>query len=91
MALVGDKCTNAEPASPIYSYDVELPQNSIGTVRIPTPDVPTSALIIEGNTTIWNKGVFVPGVLGIFNATAGADSVTFSIGSGSYTFSVFNF
>ena len=90
VALVGDKCTNAEPVSPIYSYDVELPQNAKGTVRIPTPNVPTSTLIIEGNTTIWSKGVFVPGVLGIFNATAGADSVTFSIGGGRYEFSVFN-
>jgi alpha-L-rhamnosidase len=89
VALIGEKCANAEPVSPIYSYDIELPPNSVGTVRIPTPNDPSNALITEGGTTIWNGG-FIPGVPGILMATASSDAVVFSIGSGSFAFNVFH-
>jgi alpha-L-rhamnosidase len=90
VALLGKKCTNAAQIAPLYSLDIELPPNSIANVKVPIPNSPSTSIIMEGNVTIWNKNGYSPGVAGIYNATAKSDVVVFSIGSGIYSFTVFN-
>ena len=71
-----------------YALNVTLPPNSAAHVVVPTLLPAASAIIAEGGTTVWAEGRFVPGVPGVSSGAAGKDgeSVEFTVGSGTYSF-----
>jgi alpha-L-rhamnosidase len=89
VALLGP-CSNAAPPAPVFSLSVELPPNAVGTAAVPTPGDPAASIITEGGVPVWRAGAFVPGVPGVAGATAEAAAVVFSLGSGAFSFEVFN-
>ena len=89
VALLGP-CSNAAPPAPVFSLSVELPPNAVGTAAVPTPGDPAASTITEGGVPVWRAGAYVPGVPGIAGAAAESAAVVFSLGSGAFSFEVFN-
>eukprot|EP00698_Gefionella_okellyi_P008493 TRINITY_DN2105_c0_g1_i1.p1 TRINITY_DN2105_c0_g1~~TRINITY_DN2105_c0_g1_i1.p1 ORF type:complete len:1115 (+),score=230.55 TRINITY_DN2105_c0_g1_i1:139-3483(+) len=88
LAIVASGCRSSSQA--LVQQTVTLPVSSVGTVSVQLNGAtPADALIYEGTSLVWKNNAFVPGVAGISGAEAQAHSVLFTIGSGSYSFSVF--
>ena len=65
--------------------EVTLPVNSRGRVSVPKLGQ-AKVRITEGGKVVWKDGSYVSGAAGITAAAAGADCVTFAVGSGHYRF-----
>jgi alpha-L-rhamnosidase len=76
---------------PTVQLSLTLPAGSKGTVRVPLiPKIglsPSTAVITESASTVWQNGKFVPSVAGVSAAQADGDGVVFTIVSGAYAFS----
>lgn len=74
---------------PVFEYSVVVPTGSIATVSLPQFGS-KMATVAEANGVVWKSGAYVPGVAGVTGASVDAlESVVVSVGSGSYTFTVF--
>lgn len=72
-----------------FSYMVTVPVGSVASVHLPiATNHPSAVTITESGTTIWSKGKYIPGVVGIHNAIADNDAIVVDIGSGSFSFLV---
>jgi hypothetical protein len=89
--MYGDVTSNWDTTTPGYSFvgRMSIPFNTDATVQIPTTGV-VNPTITEGSTVIYANGGFVSSVAvpGVSGLSASASAVTFSVGSGSYRFSV---
>ena len=94
-AFGGDPCVNTVKALavvlagnckvPTLTQNVIIPANAGATIAVPTGGPPTaSTTIVEGATTVWANGAFVPGTPGVTAGVATPTGVVFTVGSGSY-------
>ena len=78
------------PGTQVFSQQTVVPVNGVATIILPAQGPASAVDILEGGTTVWKQGTYVPGVPGISGGEASADgkSVVFTVGSGSYSFVV---
>ena len=81
------------PADDIfYVASCTVPVGAVADVRVPTVMFAVNATIVEGaaNSTVWTRAAFVPGTPGVTAGVASPDTVSvhFTVGSGSYVFTV---
>ncbi|MBS7613546.1 alpha-L-rhamnosidase, partial [Candidatus Bathyarchaeota archaeon] len=69
------------------TLEVSIPVNSKGEVYVPTMGL-KNPLIEESGRVVWQNRCFVEGVPGVVSGKAEGNYVVFSVGSGSYVFSV---
>ena len=75
--------------TPAFSLHARVPTGGSATVRIPiSTRLPNNVNITESGNTVWAAGTFVP-TDGVTAATAADGYVSFSVGSGTYDFSLF--
>ena len=68
-----------------FAMQVTVPVNT--TAQVSMPKLGLGAVSVsEGGETIWEAGVYRPGVAGISAGEESGDAVTFAVGSGSYAF-----
>ena len=68
-----------------FAMQVNVPVNTTAEVSVPKLGQGAAA-ISEGGKTVWEEGVYRPGVAGIEAGEESGEAVTFQIGSGSYDF-----
>ncbi|MXZ20744.1 MAG: Bacterial alpha-L-rhamnosidase [Caldilineaceae bacterium SB0665_bin_25] len=68
-----------------FALQVSVPVNTTAEVSVPKMG-PGSVAIREGGKTVWEEGVYKPGVAGIEAGQEEGDAITFQVGSGSYSF-----
>ena len=66
---------------------VTIPVNSKAIVYVPKMGL-KDVIVKEGDTVIWSKGSYMGGVEGIDGGKEEGDYIVFSVGSGTYTFSL---
>jgi len=76
-------CTEASQ----FSLAVTIPVGTVGTVHV-SKLATSNTQITESQGVVWSQGRFVSGVSGVLSALDKIDHVSFSIGSGSYKFTV---
>jgi len=83
VALTGT-CSNLPP---MYSLSATVPGNGVATISVPLMSTTAAkAVITEGSSIVWKNGAFVSGVSGVTGAKVAANAISFSVGSGSYSF-----
>ena len=68
-----------------FALQVTVPVNTAAQVSVPKLGL-GAVVISEGGKTVWEKGAFRPGAVGIDAGEESRDAVTFQVGSGSYDF-----
>ena len=72
-----------------FSMNLTVPAGVVADVKVPVLTL-HSVVIAEGGNTIWEGGAYVHGVPGISHGKKmSEDTISFSVGSGSYEFLVF--
>ena len=72
-----------------YALETTVPVGGRAVVSVPALGGPFNQVVVtEGSTIVWQAGTFVPGVSGIFGASAGTDAIIFNVGSGSFNFTL---
>jgi hypothetical protein len=71
----------------LFHLNVVIPANSDASVSIPLLNF-NNATISENGKTVWKDGAFVAGVPGVADAKIDKTNLTFSVGSGSYEFTL---
>ncbi len=72
-------------AEGVFSLEAGVPVNSTARISVPLLGLGDTTLR-EGGQVVWQNGAYVAGVTGISGASRTGDYVTFSVGSGTYTF-----
>lgn len=71
----------------VIALEATIPVNSDAKIVVPREEEMTEISITEGDRVVWEKGHFVAGVAGITGAEAEKNgAITFSAGSGHYSF-----
>ncbi len=68
-----------------FALQVTVPVNTRAEVSVPKMDQGGVA-ISEGGRTVWEEGMYRPGVVGIEAGKENGDAITFEVGSGTYSF-----
>jgi len=88
-AAVSGPCSSLQ-----YTLSTTVPTGSVATVVVPTVAGASKATITESGggsaATVWLNGGYVAGDAGVTGGSAASDgsSVSFTVGSGSYAFTV---
>jgi alpha-L-rhamnosidase len=70
----------------VIALEVTIPVNSDAQVVLPAEAQMTDVVIREGERVVWEKGRYVSGDPGLTGATRMGRTITFEVGSGSYSF-----
>ena len=70
----------------VIALEVTIPVNSDAQVVLPAEPQMTEVVIREGERVVWEKGRYVSGDPGVTGATRMGRTVTFEVGSGTYSF-----
>jgi alpha-L-rhamnosidase len=68
------------------ALQVDVPVGSTATVALPKDLETTEITVREGDRTVWEKGHFVEGTVGVTAARLEGHRVILEVGSGNYTF-----
>ena len=72
----------------VYSSAATVPVGAVATIAVPTRGHLAGAVVIESDVTVWAAGAFVPGAPGVTGAKVVGDAIVFSVGSGTYDFTL---
>jgi alpha-L-rhamnosidase len=70
----------------VFDLNITVPGNTTAEISIPKRNYNSNWVVRESGTLCWSNGAYVNGVSGISAGTADSNFVTFSAGSGIYSF-----